>query len=119
MHELMHIKYEDRNSPIDEDIMLLKDELPEIEKRANKEAANLLIPTENMDSFINRVKPYYSRKRVVQFAQARSVHPGIVVGQLQYRDEIKYHQLRPDLVKVRKYITESAITDGWKCALSF
>lgn len=41
------------------------------------------------------------------------VHPGIVVGQLQRRDEISYAYNREMLVKVRQVITNSALTDGW------
>ncbi|GAJ11038.1 unnamed protein product, partial [marine sediment metagenome] len=39
--------------------------------------------------------------------------PGIVVGQLQHRREISYAHNRDMLVKIRRTITESALTDGW------
>jgi len=113
MHELMHIKNEDRGSPVDVDTLSGATDLPEIEVRANREAADWLIPENKMESFIARVKPYFYQSRVNQFAQARGVHPGIVVGQLHYRNEIKYQQLRALLVKVRDYIIESAVVDGW------
>jgi HTH-type transcriptional regulator/antitoxin HigA len=41
------------------------------------------------------------------------VHPGLVVGQLQFRDEIPYTHFHKYLVKVREIITRTAVTDGW------
>jgi HTH-type transcriptional regulator/antitoxin HigA len=41
------------------------------------------------------------------------VHPGIVVGQLQFRGEITYAHSRDMLAGVRSTITQSALTDGW------
>ena len=111
MHELTHIANEDVSPAVDVDMM--SHDLPELELRTNEEAADRLIPKGKLDSFINRVKPYYYQSRVVQFAQARMVHPGIVVGQLQYRDEITYQQLRKLLPKVRAEISQAAVHDGW------
>ena len=113
MHELMHIKNEDRGSPVDVDMLSGARDLPEMEVRANKEAADYLIPEKKLESFIARTTPYFYQSQVNQFAQARSVHPGIVVGQLQNREEIKFQQLRSLLVKVRDYVIESAVVDGW------
>ncbi len=113
-HELVHIKHRDKSPPVDVDVMNPESgELPEIEKRANSEAANYLIPTDKLASFIARTKPLYYEKKVVQFAQARGVHPGIVVGQLQRRKELTYAQLRKLLAKVRSEILGQAISDGW------
>ena len=75
--------------------------------------ADHLIPRKEIDSFIARVRPSYSRVRINQFANRIKVHPGIVVGQLQRRDEIKYSQGRDALVKIRDLVTQSAVTDGW------
>lgn len=111
IHELVHVKYGDE-SPIDVE----SDEPeshPEIEGRANSEAANYLIPKERLDSFIRRMNKLYYQTKVVQFAQANGVHPGIAVGQLHGRGELKYFQLRKLLAKVREYVVGQAITDGW------
>lgn len=117
MHEMMHIRYRDQ-SPVDVDVYEVCDDLPEIEKRANSGASNFLIPDDKLTSFINRMHPHYYQTRVVQFAQARAVHPGIVVGQLHRRGKLKYSQLRKLLVKVREHIIGSALTDGWQNALN-
>jgi len=71
----------------------------------------------DFDDFIARVRPLYSKKRIIGFANRINVHPGIVVGQLQHRDEIKYSQNREMLVKVRETLASAALTDGWGYSL--
>jgi len=47
----------------------LSDEaLSEIETRANREAAEMLIPKQTMDSFISRTHPFYYTEKIIQFA---------------------------------------------------
>lgn len=114
IHELIHIKYRD-GVVFDDDLLSHSNDenLPDCEKRANDEARQLLVPLEKMQSFIARHKPLYYREKVVQFAKARGVHPGIVVGQLQWRDELEWSQLRKLLVSVREHVIGTALTDGW------
>ena len=88
-------------------------ELTEIERAANDFARDHLVPKPEIESFIARVRPLYSRIRINQFANRIKVHPGIIIGQLQRRGEIKYSQGREMLVKVRDIVTQSAVTDGW------
>ena len=88
-------------------------ETPECEQVANDFARDNLIPQNEIDSFIARVRPLYSRVRINQFANRIKIHPGIIIGQLQRRGEIKYSQGRDMLVKVRDLVTTSAVTDGW------
>jgi HTH-type transcriptional regulator / antitoxin HigA len=115
-HELAHIARR-HSSCLDEDIVdesgSGKLERPEIEIEADAIACEKLVPKAEIDSFIARIRPRYSRARINQFANQIQVHPGIIVGQLQRRDEIKYAQLRDTLVKVREIVTQSAVTDGW------
>lgn len=118
MHEFEHIKNED---PISVDSELvdgtrgvrvsLTNDVAE--DRANSGAASSLIATSEMDSFIRRVGPLYSRDRVIQFANRLKIHPGIIVGQLQNRKELGYSALRDFLVKTRDSVTSTALTDGW------
>jgi HTH-type transcriptional regulator/antitoxin HigA len=61
-----------------------------------------------------RVRPLYSEQRILLFAKRIGVHPGIVIGQLQFRDEIPYTHFHKHLVKIREIITQSTVTDGWK-----
>ena len=90
-----------------------KDVLSAEELRANDAASEFLVPKSELDSFITRVRPLYSEQRILLFARRIGVHPGLVVGQLQFRDEIPYTHFHKHLVKVREIITQTAVTDGW------
>jgi HTH-type transcriptional regulator / antitoxin HigA len=87
--------------------------VPIEEARANEAASNFLVPQEDLNSFIVRVRPLYSEQRILLFAKRIAVHPGLVVGQLQFRDEVPYTHFHKYLVKVREIITQTALTDGW------
>ena len=114
-HELGHIYLEHVDPPIDDDLQAsAKDESREqIEQEADAFAADRLVPGEQIESFILRKQPLFSKKSIIQFANKVRVHPGLVVGQLQYRDKIKYSHSREMLVKVRDHLVDSTITDGW------
>jgi HTH-type transcriptional regulator / antitoxin HigA len=123
MHEFAHIKNGDALS-VDKDmidatigiaVMLVEDEA---ERRANEQASASLIPPEEFDSFIRRVGPLYSKERIVQFAHKIKIHPGIIVGQLQHRNEIGFSSNREMLVKVRSSVIDSALTDGWNKSIT-
>ena len=113
-HEMIHVKY--RDTPVI-DVELngesADEDGGEIEARANREAANALVPSEKLESFIARHTPLFYQAKVVQFANARGVHPGIVVGQLHHRKALDYRHLTKLLVDVRQYISGAALTDGW------
>lgn len=115
-HELSHVRHRD-DPVIDTDIVGEDRPSPAeqnaVERRADSEAATMWIDPEEMKSFILRVGPLYSRSRINQFANRLVVHPGIIVGQLQYRGEIGFQALRDTLVKVRENIISEALTDGW------
>jgi HTH-type transcriptional regulator / antitoxin HigA len=115
-HELAHII--NRDDPTIDSRLVGKDrqpteDKPEHEKRADEFASEFLIPSEQLDSFILRVRPLYSKVRVNQFANRIGVHPGIVVGQLQHRREIGWEHSREMLVKIRGHITASSYVDGF------
>lgn len=121
MHEIAHVRYMDGMA---EDQALLDTEIvadrtplttiqPDYEARANEFASNAIIPTQEMEDFIRRVRPLYSAVRVQGFAKRMKVHPGVVVGQLQHRGEISYANLRKMLTPVRRFVTASGLTDGW------
>jgi HTH-type transcriptional regulator / antitoxin HigA len=113
-HELIHIRYRDAQS-VDSDIVgeAKQENTIDIEVRADKEAADFLIPSSKLESFILRVRPFYSKTRINQFAQRMHVHPGIVNGQLQHRKEITHGTNREMSAKIREILTASATTDGW------
>lgn len=115
-HEISHILKHD-DYALDIDLVARRPDAKatrsEIEERADAEAADFVIPSSKLSSLVMRVKPYYSKKRIVQFAHTVGVHPGLVVGQLQFREEVPYSANREMLVKVRHLLIETAITDGW------
>jgi HTH-type transcriptional regulator/antitoxin HigA len=122
MHEFAHIRNGDAS--VDSDLIdgvrgiavtLVEDEA---ERLANEAAANALIPSAEMQSFVNRVGPMYPRDRIIQFAHKVKIHPGIIVGQLQNRNEVGYGVLRDLLVKIREIVISVAYTDGWKQSIA-
>jgi HTH-type transcriptional regulator/antitoxin HigA len=123
MHELSHIAHADPNT-VDSELIdaeegaLVSLAPSEIEERADREAATSLIATEEINSFIDRVGPFYSKDRIVQFANRIRVHPGIIIGQLQHRKQIGYFAQREHLVKVRSIVVSTALTDGWGHVIS-
>jgi HTH-type transcriptional regulator/antitoxin HigA len=90
---------------------------PEQEKAADAFAEAFAIPQKELDDFTVRVRPLYSKLSIRGFAARVGVHPGLVVGQLQYRGEIPYSHSRPMLERVRHIVVQSALTDGWGCSL--
>jgi HTH-type transcriptional regulator / antitoxin HigA len=115
MHEFMHIVNND--SSIDDDLgreghipTLLKDER---ERRADNQAAELLVNGPELESFVRRVGPLYSKQRIIQFAHSVKMHPSIIVGQLQNRGEIGWDSHRDLLTKIRGNVLDTALTDGW------
>ena len=116
-HEGEHVLNRDGLVTIDVELterLQRKDSLPPEEVRANAAAAEFLVPKSELDSFIMRVRPLYSEQRILLFAKRIGVHPGIIVGQLQFRDEVPYTHFHKHLVKIREIITQTAVTDGWK-----
>lgn len=115
-HEIEHVLNRDGLVTVDVELIerfQRKDALPPEEVKANTTAAEFLVPKSELDSFITRVRPLYSEQRILLFAKRIGVHPGLVVGQLQFRDEIPYTHFHKHLVKVREIVTQTAVTDGW------
>ena len=84
----------------------------EEEAVANAEAAEFCVPAAKMASFYARKHPYFSERDVLGFAALMSVHPAIVVGQLQKRMK-RYDYLRKYQVPVRRHLLKDAVIDGW------
>lgn len=115
-HEFSHIRHEDVLS-VDIDLTGPDAIFPvakePIERRADNDAAKFLVPPDRIKSFIRRVGPLYSKKRIIQFAHSVKVHPGIIVGQLQHVGEISHRANREMLVKIRDRVVSSTLVDGW------
>jgi HTH-type transcriptional regulator / antitoxin HigA len=115
-HEIEHVLNKDGLLTLDIELtekLQRKESLPLEEARANEAASEYLVPKSELDNFIMRVRPLYYEQRILLFAKRIGVHPGIVVGQLQFRDEVPYTHFRKYLVKIREIITRTALTDGW------
>jgi HTH-type transcriptional regulator/antitoxin HigA len=121
MHELRHIEkrhgLKDPHLPIDENIFGEESsnlaQRSDIEGTVDSLAAETLIPKEQLDNFIARIHPLYSKTRIMGFAARLKIHPGIVVGQLQHRGKIDWRHSREMLAKVRQFVVGVALTDGW------
>jgi HTH-type transcriptional regulator/antitoxin HigA len=123
-HECGHIKNRDAlgGQPIlDVDLVgeqaLAFNDKSEIEKRADIFAENFLVEKREMDNFIGRFRPLYSKQKIKNFASRIKVHPAIVLGQLQHYQEVHGSHSREMLVKVRDILISSALTDGWGSTL--
>jgi HTH-type transcriptional regulator/antitoxin HigA len=86
---------------------------PPEEQAADRFAAEHLIRRSDIESFIARVRPLFSKVKIKGFALRQGVHPAIVIGQLQHRGAIHRSHGREYLVKVRDIVTASTLTDGW------
>ena len=121
-HELSHVRHGDGKGSDAAGGWRLDDGLigepvdpnkPDFEMRADREAAEFLVPKQEIEKFIVRVRPLYSKTKIVHFANRIKVHPGIIVGQLQRRQEITYAQNREFLTKVRESLMPATLSDGW------
>lgn len=118
LHELAHIRQGDgKKIPVlDSDLITEQssgENKPSFEKQADKFAASFLINSEELVDFINRKSPAFSKSNITNFAHRIGVHPGIVVGRLQYMGILPYRNLRALLEKVKDVLIQSAPTDGW------
>ncbi len=113
-HELGHIARRDALS-LDTDLAgeAARPAEDEAEMEANQFAADFLIAEGGLDDFIRRTRPLYGKQKILGFAARMGIHPGIAVGQLQFRQEIPWSAFRPMLEKVRDLVTQSTLTDGW------
>ncbi|MCH8814494.1 MAG: helix-turn-helix domain-containing protein [Chloroflexi bacterium] len=116
MHELGHTKNRDaldnKQPAIDVDLER-KTKRPPAEEAASQFAAETLVDQMELEQFINRNYPLIYTTKIQGFAKINGVHPGIVVGQLHYRDKISYAHSRSLLVPIRQIVTLAALTDGW------
>ena len=88
-------------------------EKPQHEREIDEFASNALVERAALEDFISRTRPLYSKLKIMKFAALHGVHAGIVVGQLQFRNEIHYSHSREMLVPVKEALTSSALTEGW------
>jgi len=83
-----------------------------IEVVANQAAAEFCLSQQALDGFIAAHGDSWAEKPILQFAKEQGVHPGLVVGQLQWRRKC-YKFLKHHLISIQEIITRTACADGW------
>jgi HTH-type transcriptional regulator / antitoxin HigA len=117
-HEIEHVLQEHGKQKIAIDTEMRGEkssegiDLSDDERIANEAASEFCVPKKSMDAFIARKFPLFTDRDIRGFAATLKIHPGIAVGQLQYRIN-KYTIFKEHLAKVRTHITPSAVVDGW------
>lgn len=84
----------------------------EEERLANEAAVEFCVPQKTMDDFIARRSPFFTERDIFSLARTLKIHPGLIVGQLQYRTG-RFDRFRKHLAKVRSFVTVGAVVDGW------
>jgi HTH-type transcriptional regulator/antitoxin HigA len=115
MHELRHIanNHGKLHGILDTNLFEQESQLSKEDEKVNKEASEFLVPSNDLDDFVARVRPIFSRVSVVGFANRMAVHPGIVVGQLHHREAIPHSYHTKLIVKVKDVVCSTALCDGW------
>jgi HTH-type transcriptional regulator / antitoxin HigA len=106
MHELAHIALQHEGSYLDDDSTLKTTEPAGVEHEANRHACDWLLEPAAFDIFIVEQRSHFTKRAIQQFAHDQQRHPGIVLGQLQYRGYVSYNQHRSLLVKVKPMLTD-------------
>ena len=112
-HELEHVLRGDgQQGVVIDDFEDLSANETDAERAANEAAADYCVPSAKMKDFVARHHPLYSEQSLVGFSRIVKRHPGLVAGQIQRRlnrwDIFRKHQ-----TKVRQFITQTALTDGY------
>ena len=114
-HEIDHVLHgEGKDDPIVEE--MTKDDtanLSECERRADGAAAENALPQVELEAFVARLSPLFSKASIVGFARRMEVHPGIVVGQLQRRGAVPWTHHHEMLEKVRDIFVGASLADGF------
>ncbi len=114
-HECSHVLHgHGKQKPIvDSDVNLpTSSMISEEEQIANQDAAEFCVPSQKIENFYLRKRPFFPEREVVAFAKMTNTHPGIVVGQLQRRMD-RYDLLRQHLVKIKDHLSTAMMFDGW------
>ncbi len=116
IHEIAHVYYQD-GKRCDIDILETKTD-DDVEVRANEFAESTLVPRDQMESFILRTTPLFSKSKIENFSRRMGVHPAIVIGQLKHKlpeEEFGWNRFTRlhNRVDVRDIVKSAAMCDGW------
>jgi len=98
LHELAHIVAGHEGLYLDN---LDERDGNDVETEANQLAQDWLIDRTAFTKFVAATQPYFSRAKIIAFAQSMGRHPGIVLGRLHYEGLIPYKNLRTLLLSVK------------------
>jgi len=116
-HEIEHVLNKHGQTLARIDVELDKmEQQPDEETIANAAASDFCVPKERMNDWFTRKRPLFSERDVIGFAKTMRRHPGLVVGQLQFKTK-RYNLLRKHQIKIRTLASQGAIVDGWGHAL--
>lgn len=79
-----------------------------LEQEADLFAQNTLIPYEEYQTYLNKNK-YISKNSIISFAESINIHPGIVVGRLQYDKQIPFNTYNDLKHKYKIVINQRAV----------
>ncbi|MGH9737046.1 MAG: HigA family addiction module antitoxin [Candidatus Acidiferrales bacterium] len=113
-HECEHVLngHGKEKEMVDVDLDATAVSISEEERIANDAAADFCAPSNRVDDWLKRKKPYYYEKDVLAFSRTLERHPGLVVGQIR-RKLNRYDYLTRYLVKIRHFVVPNAMADGW------
>jgi HTH-type transcriptional regulator/antitoxin HigA len=97
---------------MDVDLDAVAISISEEERIANDAASNFCAPSDKLESWLNRKRPYYYERDVLAFSRTLERHPGLVVGQIR-RKLNRYDYLSRYLVKIRHFVLPVSLADGW------
>ena len=78
----------------------------EEEKEADELASSWLIDSARLKEFVRRTQPRFSGAKIAAFAAGINLHPGIVLGRLQYEGLVPFKNLRRLLPKVEPHLVD-------------
>jgi HTH-type transcriptional regulator/antitoxin HigA len=105
MHELAHLVLGHHALHLDNlDDKAQRRDAQEME--ANHQARSWLIDQNDLQAWVARTRPYFSRQKIERFAADQQIHPGILLGQLMFDETGSYKHLRGLLSKVSPYLRD-------------
>jgi HTH-type transcriptional regulator / antitoxin HigA len=116
LHEVAHvvIGHHGRRDFIDDDVLqgVADTELDAPEEReANRLAGDWLVPPRKLEEFRNQNPTTISAGAIRDFSDELGIHPGILVGRLQYQGWLGYQAHRKFLVNVREVLDQAGLVD--------
>jgi HTH-type transcriptional regulator / antitoxin HigA len=113
-HECEHVlnRHAKEKEIMDVDLDAATISISEEERIANDAASDFCAPSDRLNNWLVRKRPYYYERDVLAFSRKLERHPGLVVGQIR-RKLNRYDYLTRYLVKIRHLVLPVSLADGW------